>query len=331
MRASSGARRRARRRLLAGLAASIALACRGVRAFDAKSPVTLIVPGPAGVSTDRLGRLLADALSTILEVPVRVENVAGEGGVAGTNAIASGPRDGSMLGLAISSAIIGGKLLSRSARFSPVDDFEWFTILGTFPTALVLPAKSPYASIEAWLAAAREAPSPWVYASIGSGSAGHLAGAYLRLEQGAKLVHRTVESADERYALLADGKINALFDGVPNAMNQAPRAGHRIVAVTSAARVPALPQVPCFGELWRQWFDVWIGLVTPKGLDHAAQLRFASAIGVLVSEPRYADSLRAVGLTFLGLSGRGTIAYVESEFLRDAKLIAFLNDEGQRR
>jgi tripartite-type tricarboxylate transporter receptor subunit TctC len=330
MRAVSVAHARARRRLLAGLAGCLALGARNAAALDPGSRVTLIVPRVAGASGDRLGHVIAEALSTILEVPVRIDNIGGDGGVTGMNAIAAGATDGSVMGLAISSAVIGGKLLSRNAKFSPVDDFQWLTILGTFPTALVISAKSPYQTVQAWVAAARDTPLPWVYATLGSGSAGHLAGAYLRLEHGARLVHRAVDSNEDRYALLAEGKINALFEGIPNAAIQRSRSAHRIIAVTSATREAVLPAAPSFGELWGQSFLVWVGLVAPKGVDSAAYLRLASAVGVLVSEPRYADALAAAGLTFMGLSGRGTIAYLEAEFLRNAKLIAFLNEEGQR-
>jgi len=330
MRAGSTAQQHKRRLLLAGIAGLATLRTARAAAPDSKGVVTFIVPAPLGVSADRLGRVVADALSTILEVPVHVENVAGDGGVTGTNAIAAGARDGTLLGLAVSSAIVGGRLLSRAAKFSPIDDFQWLAILGSFPNAMVVAANSPHQTIEAWLGAAREAPVPWVYASVGTGSAGHLAGAYLRLEQRARLVHRAVESNEERYALLVEGKVAALFEGVPNATVQAPRLGHRIIAVTSNARIGTLPSVPSFGELWQRSFVVWLGLVAPKGLDNAAYVRFAAAVGVLVAEPRYADAMRAAGLTFTGLSGRASVAYVESEFLRNAKLIATLNEEGQR-
>jgi tripartite-type tricarboxylate transporter receptor subunit TctC len=330
MRAVALARLHKRRRLLAALAAGVALGGRRVEALDPRVPITLIVPAAAGVSTDRLGRIVAEALSKILEAPVRVENVPGDGGVTGTNAIAVAATDGSVLGVAVSSAIIGGKLLSRGAKFSPIDDFQWLAILGTFPNALVVGANSRHPNLASWLAASREAQTPLAYASIGTGSAGHLAGAYLRVEQGARLVHRSVESADERYALLAEGKIDALFDGVPSAAVQAPQAGGRIVAVTSGERIAELPSVPSFGELWGQSFLVWIGVVAPKGLDSAAYVRLATAIGVLLAEPRYAESLRAAGLTFTGLAGRRAISFLEAEFLHYAKLIAFLNEEGQR-
>ena len=298
-----------RRRVMAGLGGLLVIGASSVRPQQTSPAVTLIVPRGAGASADRLGRIVADGLAEILQGPVRVENIAGDAGVPGTNAIEAGATDGSVLGVAISSAIIGGRLLSRSAKFNPIDDFEWLTILGTFPNALVISARSPYQNIEGWLEGARDTVLPWVYASLGSGSAGHLAGAYLRLEQGARLVHRAVDSNEERYALLAEGKIDVLFEGGPNMVTQGPRPRSRILAVTSSARLASLPAVPSFGELWGQSFVVWIGLVAPKGLDTSAYHRLASVVGVLVSDPRHADRLRAAGLTFMGLSGRGTVAF----------------------
>lgn len=288
------------------------------------------MPAPAAGSGDALARLVADVLSTIMEVPVRVENVAGDGGVTGTNAIARAPKDGSVMGLAISSAIIGGKLLSRNAQFNPSEDFDWLAILGTYPNAMIVSSRSNVTALDQWLAAARTAKAPLVFGSFGTGTAGHLAGAYLRLEQGANVTHATVPSLDDGYAMLNDGRIDVLFDGVPNALVKIPRSGHRIIAVTSSGRLPSLPDVPSFGELWQQAFVVWIGLVLPKGVPPALYVKVAAAVSVLLSEPRHAEGMRAAGLTYMGLSGSGTLAFVEADFLRNAKLIARLNQEGLR-
>ena len=299
-------------------------------AQGAPPPIKLIVPAPPGGSADALGRLMADTLSAILETPVRVENIAGDGGVVGTNAIATAPRDGSVVGMAISSALVGGRLLSRGASFNPGEDFDWLAILGTYPNAMIVSSRSNHTTLEQWLAAARSAKTPLNFGSFGRGTAGHLAGAYLRIEQGANLNHVALASLDDGYAMLSDGRLDLLYDGVPNAVVKIPRSGHRIVAVTSAARVPSLPDVPSFGEVWQQSFVVWIGLVLPKGVPPPAYVRLASAVSVLLSEPRYADSMRAAGLQFMGLSGSGTRAFVEADFLRSAKLIARLNEEGWR-
>lgn len=297
---------------------------------DSPKTLTLIVPTAPGVAGDQLARIVAEALSRILESPVRVENIAGGSGVNGTNAIATAARDGTVLGLGISSAVVGGRLLSRSAKFNPTEDFQWFTILGRYPAAMVIPANAPQRDIATWVASARETPMPLTYASVGTGSAGHLAGGFLRMAQGARLIHRAVEAPDERYALLADGKIDALFDDVPNVRTAAPHSGNRIIAVTSAARTPVLADAPSFGELWNQFFDTWVGLVGPKGLDDAAYYRLASSVGVLLGDSVFLDSMRAAGVSFMGLSGRSALSFLDSEILRSAKQIALLNQDGMR-
>jgi tripartite-type tricarboxylate transporter receptor subunit TctC len=189
---------------------------------------------------------------------------------------------------------------------------------------MIVSSRSNHTTLDQWLAAAKSAKTPLVFGSFGRGTAGHLAGSYLRIEQGANLTHVTVPTLDDAYAMLGDGRLDVLFDGVPNAIGKTQRSGHRIVAVTSSARVPQLPDAPSFGEVWEQPFVVWIGLVLPKGVPPPAYVRLASATGVLLSEPRHADSMRAAGLSFIGLSGSGVRAFVEAEFLRSAKLIARL-------
>lgn len=317
-----------RRRLLHALAAS-ALA-RSAWAQSDHSTITLIVPaGPSG-SADVIGRLLADALGDVLEVKVRIENIPGNGGVTGTLAIKNAPADGSVIGLALSTPMVAGKLLSRSAQFNPSEDFDWLGVIATYPNAMVLPSRSNHTTYETWLEAARKANTPLVYGSPGTGSAAHLAGAYLRYEQGAHLVHRGLTSQDEGYAMLADGRLDVLFDGLPNALQETARSGHRIVAVTAPARATALPDVPCYGELYQQSFVLWVGLIAPRRLPPATYSRLASAIGVLLGQPKHADGLRALGLTFLGLTGQGARSYIEDDILRQARLIARLNDEGVR-
>ena len=318
-----------RRRLVAGVVA-LGMAGRSFGQPRTGPPLTLIVPAYPGGSAEGIGRVVADSLSTIMEVPVRVELVAGNGGVTGTTAIAAAPRDGSVIGLGISTPMVSGRLLSASAQYRPTEDFAWLAILGFYPNAMVLSTRSNHTNLEEWLAAARTAAKPLVFASLGTGTAGHLAGAYLRYEQGANLVHRVVERPGEGYAMLADGRAEVFFDGLPNALIEVPRSGNRFLAVTSAKRVDSLPETPSFGELWQQMFVVWIGLVAPRSITPEAHVRLASAVGVLLAEPRYAEILRGAGIAFLGLSGSATRSFVEAEILRSAKLIVKLNDEGRR-
>ena len=135
---------------MAALAAITAARFAHAQVAQRSAGITLIVPAPSGGSSDKLARLVAEALTAILDVPVRVETIPGNSGVTGTNAIARAPRDGSVLGLAVSSGIIAGKLLSRSAQFNPSEDFEWLGILGTYPNAMVLSTKSPCLVCNRW-------------------------------------------------------------------------------------------------------------------------------------------------------------------------------------
>lgn len=318
-----------RRQLLVGGAAAAALG--RLCAQPAARSITLIVPTSPGGTSDSIGHLLASMLSDIVGTPILVENVPGENGVTGTNAIASAPHDGSVLGYALSSPIIAGRLLSKTAKFNPIDDFDWLGIVGSFPVAMVLSTRSNQTTLEQWFAVARSAPNPFVYLSYGAGSPGHLAGAYLRLEQHANLRHVGVNTADQGYAMLSDGRAELFFDGLPNALHTVSRAGHRIIAVTSSERVPMLPDTPSFGELWRQSFVAWIGLVVPKGVPLTVYAALASAVSVLFSQSQHADSLRASGLTFMGLSGAKTREFVENDFLRNAGLIAKLGADGSQR
>ncbi len=319
-----------RRRL--GLLAIVALPVARLAAAQAPPPVSLIVPNAAGGSADRVARVAALALEELLERRIEVINIPGAGGVTGTKAITGYKPDGNALGLAVSQPMIAGKLLSPAATYNPVDDFEWLAILGTYPNAVVVSARRPERTLDEVLASARSATTPLVYGSFGVGTAGHLAGSFLHLEQQAKLEHLALERADDGYERLASGQIDFLFDGVPNAREAAPRGGHRIVAVTSAARVPSLPDVPAFGERWpRESFVVWVGIVAPRGLPPDVYSRLASALGVMMLEPRHAQALRATGLNFLGLNGPKARSYVEAEIVRTARLIARLGGEVSHR
>jgi hypothetical protein len=159
-------------------------------------------------------------------------------------------------GLAVSSALIGGRLLSRGAQFNPSEDFDWLAILGTYPNAMIVSSRSNHTTLEQWLAAGE----------IGEDAA-RVRIFRARLRRGPSRPGRTCASSTvptsptrrcllstTAYAMLNEGRLDVLFDGVPNAVVKIPRSGHRIVAVTSAARVPQLPDVPAFGELWQQSF-----------------------------------------------------------------------------
>jgi tripartite-type tricarboxylate transporter receptor subunit TctC len=293
-------------------------------------PIHLIVPAAAGGSADKVGRLVASQLSAILDRPVVVENHGG-GMVAGSNAIAAAKPDGETLGLAISTAMIGARFLVPGARFNPTEDFTWLAILGSYPNAMIIPGRDPARTLDQWLEAKRRSPRALVVGSFGPGSAGHLAGSFLRVEKGVNLVPRFIDTLADGYALLTSGEIDVLFDGVPNAVVELPKSGHRAIAVTSERPVEAFPDLPAFGTVWPgASFEVWLGIVAPKGLPDIVRSRLASAIGVLLLERRHAEGLRAAGLRYRGIGGAAALAFVEDEVLRTARLISRLGEKSTK-
>lgn len=289
----------------------------------------MVIPAPGDGTADRVGRRVASRLSEILDARIAVRNAAGLNGAVGTTAIKDARPDGQTFGLAISTPMVASRLLSKAGvSYQPLEDFEWLAVIGSYPSALVIPGSDSVADFKAWLARAQKAGRPLTIGTFGAGSVGQLATAFLQLEQRANLVARPMESVSEGYRELATGALDALFDGAPNAISDAPRTGNRIIATTGLQRVAALPQVPAFGEIWPgQAFTVWIGLVAPKGFPQAEYSRLASAIGVLVLEPRHVEGMQSEGLAVIGVTGARARAFVEDDIVRTARLIARLPAE----
>ncbi len=317
----------------ATLALGVAALCgirETVRADEAPA-IELIVPSPPGGSADEIARIVAVALAEIGGRHVGVVHVAGDGGVTGVNALAARAPDGRSLGIAVSTAVVSGKLLNRLARFDPIQDFDWLAILGAYPNALVIGSGSNATTLQEWVRFARRSPQAVRYGSFGRGSAGHLAGGFLRKTEGLDMQHVAVESLDDGYDMLGTGELDLLFDGVPNALVEVPRRRGRIVGVTSAQRAPGLPDTVAFGELWKdRSFEVWLGVFAPRGLSPADFSALAANLAVMCNEPKYADRYRQAGMRFIGIAGRAARDFIEADILRTARMIADYADDAPR-
>ncbi len=312
-----------------GLAQSIAAApAPAASTAPAVSPtrpsaaMTFVVPAPEGSAADRFGRIIAKALAGVLEIPVQVKNIPGVEGVTGTNAIARADSDGRTLGLGVGSAMVGGKLLSRVAEYNPLDDFDWLAILGTYANAVVINQNQNAKTFAQWLDAARASPRPLRYATVGLATTGHIAGEFLHVAQHANVVHVSMPVTAQAYAALASGEIDMLFDSVPAARIVAKSGPFRIIAVTTLSRDPLLPDVPAFGDSWRdQQFYAWVGVIAPGHLPTDVRSRLAAAVSVVSADPRVVAALRDAGLSWLGLAGNEASQFVRDELVRQSKQI----------
>src|SRR3954463_15498149 len=208
----------------------------------------LVVPFPPGGSTDVVARLLAAKLSEAFKQPVVVENKPGAGSTLGTEQVAKSAPDGYTLLITALPSIVTAPLTSREVRYDPLKDVTHIAMIGSFPNALVVRADSPLDSVAALVAYAKANPGKLFYGSPRPGSAGHLTGKLLGLRAGIDIVHVSYKGAAPAFADLLSGSIGADFDGVINAVNQA-RAGRiRLLAVSSAKRLPSQPDLPTLDE-----------------------------------------------------------------------------------
>ncbi len=322
------------RRLATALAAS-AVACvlatlpvRAIAADEASAaapPVTLILPTEAGGSADRIGRIVERALQRALHAPIVVKRLPGVEGIVGTNALASAPRDGSTIGLGLSTPMVGARLLSSLDQYNPIDDFDWLAVLGTYPVALVVRSDGEPPSFARWLEVARAAPRPLRYGTYTSASSSHIAGEFLHQEQKAN-IEQLALPVTRIMPMLAAGEIDFAMVGLPSALaiTGTPRARPtRVIAVSSATRSRLLPSVPAFGETWPgREFLLWVAIVAPSHLPAGPRARLASAVGVMLADRAFIAELEAEGMTWLGLAGADATRYVRDDILKQANDIA---------
>ena len=283
-------------------------------------PIVLIVPFLPGGSAERVGKLVSAAFEDSLKRPILVRNIPAGDGVDALTAVAN-PAPGEIrLGYATNTQVVPGTLTSRTANYNPSEDFEWIGIVGTFGNAVVVGPHERATTFEEWLKELPERARPVRIGAGASGSMGMLAAQFLAttLEGRAEIV--SLGGADVGYAMLQKGEIDAYVDGLPNALEEASRAGGRILAVTSSERAGVLPQVTAFGERWPgEDFSVFIGLVVSRRETEAIRSRLKSGWYGVNRAGLARTELTRVGVRYLGLALDAAPAYMEREFLRHAE------------
>ncbi len=289
---------------------------------NADWPIFLVVPFPPGGSADRIGRIVAAAMSDAMKRSVTGRNIPTGVGVDALASVAR-PVDGEIrLGYATSTQVVQGTLINRIATYNVSDDFEWIGVVGTFGNALIAGPRETTVTFDQWLKEAPLRPRPVRIGAGAAGSMGMLAAEFLAQAIGGRAELISILAADAGYSALRTGEIDVYIDGVPNALEEAVRAGGTIMAVTSRERAEALPQVPSFGERWpTEDFSPFVALVVARKESEAIRARLKSGWYGVQRGGKARAELTAIGVHYLGLGLEAAPAYVEDEFLRHAKLL----------
>jgi tripartite-type tricarboxylate transporter receptor subunit TctC len=234
-------------------------------------PIRLVVPFSPGGSTDTLGRLIGQHLSTAFGEPVVIDNRPGAGGMIGSQAVAKASPDGYTLVVSgIASHVIAPA--APGALFDPMKDFTHIAMLGGPPVVLVVNAAVPVHDVKEFIAYVSSKPEGINWASSGQGTHAHLIGETFRAAKNLKMVHISYKGGGQAVVALLGNQIPAAFMALPSANQHILSGRLRALATTAAKRLPEHPNVPTFAELGypqltaRTWFSISGPAGMPKSI-----------------------------------------------------------------
>jgi len=259
-----------RRILLRSAAAAAALPWATAALAQAKypdHPVTLVVPSAPGGTTDFTARLIADGLSKALGQPVIVDNKAGGAGNIGNQTVAKSKPDGHTLLVAYSGYQVGNPHLFAKAGWDPIKDFAPVGMIARAPQVLVTRANLPVNNLAELIAYAKANPGKLNYASSGNGSIQHIAGELFKQLTGTFITHIPYRGAGPAVQDLLSNQVDLFITTPASVVAQVKGGKLKALAVTSATRLAALPQVPTAVEAGLKGFalDSWFALYAPAG------------------------------------------------------------------
>lgn len=288
----------ARRRFLrwaAGAAASpLVLRTAGAQAYPSRF-IRMIVPFPPGGAGDAIARPLAQQLSEIWGQQVVIENKGGAGGNLGAYAAANSPPDGY-------SILLGGPFLSinptlyATSTYNSLTDFAAVSLICVIPNLMMVPNSSPAKSVKDFIELAKANPGKMSLASTGIGASPHLSGELFKRMAGLQMTHVPYRGAGPAMNDLIPGRVDVMFSNLPGVLPQVRGGAVRGLAVTSAKRSPAAPDIPTIGETV-PGFEVsaWWGLFVPAGTPPEIIARINSATRTAVVHPFVKSKLEEIG------------------------------------
>jgi tripartite-type tricarboxylate transporter receptor subunit TctC len=315
-----------RREAVAALCGGIAGHAAGpARAQGGKSSRTIriIVPYPAGGTTDLLGRMIAEQFTSAFSATVIVENKPGAGTTLAAELVARAEPDGNTLLMATSSTLAINKSLYRKLSYDPVKDFAPIALVAAVPFALVINPKLPAKTLAEFIAYAKSKPGI-SYGSAGNGSPQHLGAEMLRTAAGIDIRHIPYRGSVPAMLDVAAGHVAFMVVDLQAALQQIRDGRLRVLGVTSAKRVAAAPDIPTLAEAGLKGFELvaWQGVVAPAGTSRATVEQFAGQIAKLFADPATQGKLTALALEPLTWSTPDSFAaYIRHEVDRWADIV----------
>ncbi|WP_019939949.1 tripartite tricarboxylate transporter substrate binding protein [Bordetella sp. FB-8] len=305
------------------LAAAVLGTSTAQAAWPNDKPITYVVPFTPGGSTDVVGRMIAQKLSKILNQNIIVENRAGAGGSIGAAYVAHSAPDGyTLFGGTINTNAINYSLY-KNLQYGP-KDFEPVSLVATLPNVLLAAPNIGVNSVADLIALLKRDPARRTFASSGVGTSTHLTGELFAATIGVPLTHIPYKGTPPAMVDVSSGAVTFMFDQMTAALPLLQSGKLKLLAVTTAKRMPMSPDTPTLGESGLPGFDVssWQAVFVPKGTPKPIVDRLSKAIAEIVRQPDVQEKLgKTMGMNLVGSTPEQLQALVDKEIPRWAGVV----------
>ena len=276
--------------------------------------IRLVAPFPPGGSIDVVGRLLATKLSESLGQQMVVDNRSGASGILGSEAVMNSPPDGYTL-LINTIPFVTNQFLMPRVPYDPLRDFAQVSLVASAPSFVTVHPSVPARSIQELIALAKAKPGQLNYSSAGVGTNPHIAGELFNLLAGVDIVAVQYKGGGPADTAVIAGEVALTFGNVSQQTAYVKGGRLRALAVTSAKRIAAMPELPTVADAGVPGyeFETWFVVAAPKGTPRAIVDTLNSHIRKVMTPPEQVKLYEERGVTVIASSPEEAVAHLERE------------------
>ena len=293
-------------------------------------PVHILVPYAAGGAVDVLARTLGQSLAQIWGQQTVIENRPGAGGIVASQALAQAAPDGYTLILVASGHPLN-QFIYPSLPYDTFKDFTAISEVASSPLAIVVAKESPYKTLQAVLAASRKEPDSLSYGMSGNGTSAHLAGELLKYMAGVKILAIPYKGGAPALTAVLGGDIPLSINPLAEVVGQIKGGSLRALAVTSAQRSKALPEVPTVAESGVPGYDVsvWWGFLGPAKMPSELATKIQGDLKTALQDPNVQKTLEQIGASPVGSTPNEFDSFMHAEVAKWEPVLKAANIRAQ--
>lgn len=288
-----------------------------------QKPVTMVVPYPPGGVNDAVARAYANKLAVELGKPILIDNRAGAGTTIASNYVAKAPADGYTIYAGGTSLVINPTLTGQ-VQYDPHKSFDLVSLMSFTPFILHVNSEFPARNMSELIAHVKANPGKFNIASSGIGATNHLIAELLKMQAGLNMTHVPYKGGAQAGQDVASGQAQMMFSAALEAKPVIATGKTRAIAITSAQRVPAFPDIPTVGEAtgMKDFVVVfWQGMVVPAGTPRPIVDKLEKAIAKVAADPEMIERFKPQGVEIRASTQADFKDYLTKEEVRWTRLI----------